>query len=81
LRNAWLPTISKYKFNINVPTSLHDKLLKVSFTNTIKQIILKTEIGVLDSTRDCIPGIYISEGVSISSVFSYKIGTNLIFLF
>jgi hypothetical protein len=39
------------------------------------------EIGVLESTRDFAPAIYIGEGIAILSVYSYQSGVNLRFLF
>jgi hypothetical protein len=39
------------------------------------------EIGVVESARDFVPGIHIGEGLSLPSVFNYKISANLTFLF
>jgi hypothetical protein len=81
LKKSRLTDISKSKFDINIPTSFPDSILEIPFSDAIQQIILKMEIGVLDSARDFALGIHIGEGVAISSVYSYQIGTNLRFLF
>jgi hypothetical protein len=81
LKITWLADISKSKFNVNVPTSFPDSILEMPFSNTIQQIILKMEIGVSESARHFALGIHIREGIAISSVHSYQIGTNLRFLF
>jgi hypothetical protein len=81
LKKTRLADIFKSKFNVNVPTSLPDSILEIPFSDAVQQIILKTEIGVLENTRDFAPGIHIGEGIAISSVYSYQIGTNLRFLF
>jgi hypothetical protein len=81
LKKSRLTDISKSKFNVNVPTSFPDSILEIPFSDAIQQIILKTEIGVLESATDFAPGIHIGEGFAISSVYSYQIGANLRFLF
>jgi hypothetical protein len=68
LKKSRLTDISKSKFNVNVPTSFPDSILEIPFSNAIQQIILKMEIGVLESARDFALGIHIGQGVAISSV-------------
>jgi hypothetical protein len=68
LKKSRLTNISKSKFNVNVPTSFPDSVLEIPFSDAVQQIILKMEIGVLESARDFAPGIHIGEGVAILSV-------------
>jgi hypothetical protein len=81
LTNARISAISERKFDVGKPSTYPDELLEIPFANAVSQIILKTEIGVLESARDFAPGVHIGQGVSLPAVFNYKISANLRFLF
>jgi hypothetical protein len=81
LKISRLSAISERQFDVGKPSAYPDELLEVPFANAVSQLILKTEIGVLESARDFALGVHIGEGVSLPAVFNYKISANLRFLF